>query len=139
MIAIDINYFAVLMAGIAYMLICAIWYSPMVFGNRWMKAMNYTKKDIEDEKKNGMGKTYGLMFMGAVVMSFILTTFVTYAGATTWLDGMLVGFLAWLGFVATTMLTGVLFEKRSLKVFYLSCGYHLVSLLIMGGIIALWA
>ena len=38
-----INYWAVLVAGVAYMVLGAIWYTPALFGNAWLKAIGKTK------------------------------------------------------------------------------------------------
>ena len=53
-------------------------------------------------------------------------------------EGLLVGFLAWLGFVATTKAVSSLYEGRSRNLYLIDVGYHLVELLVMGVILALW-
>lgn len=48
------------------------------------------------------------------------------------LVGLQVGFLVWLGFVGPTSLLNALYGKKSLKLYVLDNGYHLVSLMVMG-------
>ena len=39
-----INYWAVLVAAVAYMILGAIWYSPILFGSAWMRLIGKTKE-----------------------------------------------------------------------------------------------
>jgi uncharacterized protein DUF1761 len=63
---------------------------------------------------------------------------VHYAGAVGAGQGAAVGFFNWLGFVATGMLTVTLYEKRPAKLFWINSGFQMISLLIMGVIVAVW-
>lgn len=61
---------AVLVSVIVSMIVGSIWYGP-VFGKKWMKLVGVTKEDMEKGKKE-MQKTYGMMFAGSLVTSFVL-------------------------------------------------------------------
>ena len=54
------------------------------------------------------------------------------------LAGAQTGFWLWLGFVVTTNLETVLFENRPLGLYLISNGYHLVGMLGMGALLAVW-
>ncbi len=134
-----VNYWAVLVAAVVNMVVGFVWYSPVLFAKPWMKAMGWDAKSMEKMKKNtNMGKTYGLMFVGALVAAYVLSLVVDWAGATTWQQGAMVGFWVWLGFVATVGLGNVLFEGKNMTLFYISMGYQLVTLAIAGAILATW-
>lgn len=72
------------------------------------------------------------------VMAFVLVHAVHYAGAVNAGQGALVGFFNWLGFIATVMLMLTLYEKRPAKLLWINSGFQLISLLIMGAIVAVW-
>ena len=129
---IQVNYIAVLLAGISAMVVGSVWYGPL-FGKTWMKLVGINKEDV---KKSEMPKLYGIMFIGALVESYILSIFIHYAGATTLILGAKTGLWAGLGFVATTMLGNYMFAKRPMKLYYIDAGYALVNLVVMGAIIA---
>lgn len=134
----QVNLVAVLISGVAMMVLGFLWYGPL-FGKIWMKAMGYTEKDAEKMKKEGgMGKIYGVALISAFVMAYVLAVFIGLLGANTAAAGAQVGFWAWLGFIATKSLTDVLFEGKNWTAYYLSIGYQLVSLLVMGAILATW-
>jgi len=132
-----VNYWAVLVAAIAQMIIGALWYSPVLFGKQWMSMMNLTEESMKSKKKEAQ-RGYVLMFVLAVVMCYVLANVVVYAKATTMLDGMLTGFWLWLGFIATVTLGGFLWEGKPFKLYLLNVTYWLVTLVVTSAILAVW-
>ena len=135
---VDINYLAVLLSAVLSMIIGSLWYSPILFGNIWMKAGGLTLKDMEKAKKKGMGKLYFAAFIGALVIAFILAHFVQYVTANNFVEGMQTGFWLWLGFVAPVLLGSVLWENKPVKYYIINVAYWFVNLILMGGILAAW-
>jgi hypothetical protein len=131
---IPINFFAILSAAAAKVLIGALWYSPALFLRSWLQLSGVT----EDEMKAGMTKAVLIDVIGSFLMAFVLVHAVRYAGATTVPQGMAVGFFNWLGFVAVVTIGTVTYERRPFKLFLLNNGYLLISLLVMGAMLAVW-
>ena len=52
---------------------------------------------------------------------------------------MQTGFWLWLGFVATTQLSTVIFEERNFGLYLLNVGYQLVACLVCGAVLAVWS
>ena len=130
-----INYLAVLAATVLSNVLGMLWYGPL-FGKVWMKA---TGKSMADMKKGGSPMmSMSLNAVAILVLAYVLAHFIQYAGAKTPVDGMIAGFWVWLGFVATTSLATYLFEGRNIKLYYIYMGYQLVSLLLMGALLAAW-
>ncbi len=133
-----INYLAVLVSAIAAMVIGGLWYSPILFGKLWMKLSNITKKQIEEAKKKGMSKSYIVMFIATLVMSYILAHFVDYVEATTVIEAIQLAFWVWLGFIVTVLISSVLWEGKPTKLFLLNIFHYLVTLGVMSIILTLW-
>jgi hypothetical protein len=131
---VDVNLMAVLLCGVASMVIGFVWYSKVLFGATWMKLSGISEAQIKKANSN-MPMLYGTMFIASLVMAYVLAQFAKYAGALSLTDGVIAGFWAWLGFVATTMLTGVLYEGKPLKLYFITAGYQLVTLVVMGMIL----
>ncbi len=132
-----INYLAVLVAAVASMVIGYVWYHPAVFGKQWMKAMGKSEAQLKKEAQS-KPYMYPVMFLASLVMSYVLAHVVFYTESITFADGALAGFWSWLGFVVTTAITDVLFENKSRELYMLKMGYHLVTMVVMGGILAMW-
>ena len=133
-IYIPINIWALLAATAARMLVGSIWYSPVCFSNPWMRAVHCSP----EEMKARMPKALPADLLASFIMAFVLLHAVYYAGASTALQGALVGFLAWLGFVATIGVATTLYEKKTWLIFFITGGFQLISLLLMGALLAAW-
>ena len=132
---VNVNLWSVIVAAVVAFVLGGLWYSPLLFGKKWMKLSKMSEKDMK-------GTNAHLSYLGTLIISlvtaYILAVFVGYAGAMTFSSGMLAGFWVWLGFVATKSFGGVLWEKKPFALWVLNSGYDLLSLLLMAGIIAVW-
>lgn len=140
MVAVTINYLAVLAASIVHMILGFLWYGP-VFGKQWM-ALSGVNPNKEGISKGKMNQLYLMAFIGALIMNYVLahafvfaSNYMEVSGAAA---GLSVGFWNWLGFIAPVTLGSVLWEGKSWKLWGLNNSYQLLSLLIAGVIIALW-
>ena len=132
-----INFVAVVAAAVASIVLGFLWYGPL-FGKQWIALMNFDKKKMSEMKNKGMGKTYAIMIIGTLVTSYVLAHFVDYLDATTVAGALTAAFWIWLGFVATVILGGVLWEGKPWKLYFLNAAYYLVNLAVMAVILAVW-
>jgi hypothetical protein len=133
-----VNYLAVLVAGVVNMAVGAFWYSPVGFGKMWMRDMKYTAADIEKAKTKGMGKSYALAFLAALVMAYVLSVFLSFAGAEGVAGGMITAVWLWLGFTVPLVLGGTLWEQKSWTLFFIGAAYWLVVLLVNATLLTVW-
>ncbi len=133
-----VNYLAVIVAALVPMVVGFVWYSPMLFGNLWMKESGMTAADMSAAKKSGMQMTYLIALLGTLVMSYVLEHFVKYLAIDTLGLALSLAFWIWLGFVATTLLDNVLWNKKSWTYYAVGAGYKLVGLILMTIILAIW-
>jgi hypothetical protein len=131
----DVNWLAVLAAGVINMIIGSLWYSPLLFLKPWMATL--PKKEKENKNIN-MGKIYGIMFVGALIMAYVMAMFTKIANTTLLDTGAMLGFWIWLGFVTPVQLGGVLFEEKTWKWFIITAGYYLVVLVLIGALLSVW-
>ncbi len=130
---VDINYWAVLVAAVANMVIGSLWYAPFAFGNTWMRLLGLRKEEIK-----GAGKAMTVAAVAALVTAYVMAHMVDYTQANTWQEGAQAGFWLWLGFVATIGAVGTVFANRKWALYAIDMGNHLLTLLVMGVILALW-
>ncbi len=134
----EVNYLAVLVTGVASMTIGALWYSPLMFGNVWMKLNGFTMADMEKAKAKGMTGSYIIAFAGALLGAYVLAHFLQVFGANSISEGLQVAFWAWLGFIVTTQVSGSLWEGKPWKLFLLNTASSLVTLLVASAILVSW-
>ena len=125
---------AMLVAAIIRMAVGGIWFSPIAFAPAWQKIVGIT----QGQMKTGFPKAIAADAAGSLIMAWVLAHAVAYAGAATLGAGAAVGFFNWLGFVAVVLFTGVIYEQRPVKLFWLTGGFNLIALVLMGALLAVW-
>ena len=129
-----INWMAVVVAALVAMAIGAIWYSPPIFGKRWMGLLHKNQKSLS---KGGV-QAYVAVGIILLIESYVLAHIVSYSGAVSAFEGAQTGFWVWLGFAAAASLLTYVIERRSKKLWLLDATYQLIVLVVMGAIIAAW-
>lgn len=137
MITGDVSWIAVFVAAIVSTAIGALWYSKRVLGTTWANELGWTPDQAQRMQKPEL-KNIVIGFVATLVMAFVLANIVRLADAITITEGVLVGFWVWLGFVATLLLGSILWEGRSAKLYAITAGYQLISLIVMAGILTWW-
>ena len=128
----SINYLAVLVAALSAFIIGGLWYS-VLFAKPWMVENGF---DDEQLKKGNMGMIFGGSFILSFVISFVLVLFL--GPERDALFGAMAGFLAGLFWVATAMGITYLFERKSLKLYLINAGYHVITFTVIGFILGVW-
>ena len=133
----QINFLAVLVAGLSPFALGALWYSPVGFGKLWARSHGYDNEKMK-EMQASAGRAYGVSLLCYLFMALVLSILVALVGVATFIQGMWLGTLVWAGFALTIGLTGNMFSDKPLATFLIDAGYQLVYLNIMGGILAAW-
>lgn len=133
---ITLNWIAIALATVSAMVVGTIWYLPPVFGRRWQAL---TGKDPNNPSSKPLA--YGGSFVASAITSMVLAVAV---GASAHAFGggvgtaVLTGLVLWLGLTAARMLVHELFESRDLRIWAISAGYELVTVVAMTAIIGLF-
>lgn len=129
------GFIGVLVAAVVYFFLGGVWYSQKLFGPYHMK--HHHEGTDPAQMKCGTSSLIG-EFILDLIMAYVLAIFINFAGGKNWSDGLLVGLWVWIGFVATTQLSAVIWAKKSVMSFFVTAGFVLVGLLVMGSIIGLF-
>ena len=123
------DWLLVLIAAILNVVIHAFWYSKWLFGSTWRKITKFKEQKLSS-----------LTFFWSFIVSFIIAYFISFfeihLGITNVSDGMLLGFLIWVGFIGTTEFMQVIWGDKPLRFFLINSGCKILSFLVMSGIIA---
>ena len=132
----EINYLAVIVGIIISMAGGALWFSPILFAKAWMSENDFTEEQIK--QAGSAYKGYVASIVAAIVSVLALALFVQAANATQAAEGLAIGLLAGIGFVATTQASNYTFEGRSIKIYLINNGYPVVVFAIVGIVLAVW-
>lgn len=132
----EINWLATVLAIVAGMVVAGVWYGK-AFLAAWQKLTGIAP---EDSKKASRRNTVQLLVANSVT-AIGLAAGIGIASAafdddSVWL-ALLVGFVAWLAFSASTLLQHNAFELKPPKLTVLNSSYQLVLFLAMALVIGL--
>jgi hypothetical protein len=125
-----INYLAVLAAGVAHMAVGLVWFSSRLFGNAWVRL---TGGDLTPARA-----WLPVAAIGHLAIALVLAILFGLSGVTTILGGLVVAWLAWLGFVVTLEIGELVWEKIPFQLFLIRVGNHFVALSVAALILAAW-
>jgi hypothetical protein len=133
----SLNWIAVIVSAVVYFVLGALWYSPMLFANQFMKYRGLTKEQIQSE---GSGNPVEYLFVLVInlILALVVAIVVRLAGAATLVDGAAVGLMLALGIAAVSTLTYTIFSGPHRALWVIYTGYQALGLVIMGVILALW-
>lgn len=129
------NIWAVLVGFVSNMLIGALWYSPLLFGNIWLKLIGKRMDDISKENSN---KSMMLSVIPGVLLSVLMAVLLSFIDPRTVLDAIVIASLVSVGFIGFSALNLVIYEGRSFKLLLVNVGYSVVSLNVLAVILTLW-
>ena len=133
----SLNYLAIIVGIIINQALGAAWYSAL--GKPWMAGVGLTMEDFEAMKGTArQWYPYVVAAVSALVFTLGLALVIQGMGAEGVVDGLILGLLAAIGFIATSYATTYSFEGRSLKIFLINIGYPVISYAIIGVLLAVW-
>ena len=136
--AVEFNWLAVLAAVIVAVVSGALWYSPLLFLNRWMELRGVTQESMQASGAMSPALAVGGSVVLNVIAMVVLAMVVSWSGAATLVDGLAVGAIVGFGLVISMAARAILFEQQSLPLFALNNGYTLLVFLAGGAILGGW-
>ena len=131
----SVNWIAVVVAAVASMALGFVWY--MALGNQWMGALGKTREQIM--ASGNQAAPFIIAFLMQLIMAYSLALFTPkLMGSTTLVNGLIVGFHVWLGFVITSMIINHRYQGSKWSLTLIDGGYLLGVLLVQGLVIGLF-
>lgn len=126
------NVMAVLIAALAGFVVGGVWYGPL-FGSVWQRAASMTPEALAGRN---MARVFGLSFVLLLVAAAVLALFIGPDQPVSF--GLLAGLAAGAGWVAPAFGIVYLFERRPAGQWLVNAGYFVVTLGVMGAVLAAW-
>jgi hypothetical protein len=133
----EVNYLAIITSTIVFMVVGSIWYGPL-FGRQWMKLVKMTPEVMKSISRGSVARSMTGALIVAFVTSFVLAVLIKTLLITTLSAALMLGFLVWLGFIATVLSHRVLFERSSVALYLINALQSLVAILLGVLIITAW-
>lgn len=128
-----LNFLAILASALSSFLIGGLWYSGALFGKVWMRENGFTEESL---KQANMAKIFGVSFFLSLIIAINMAMFIGPEADLSF--GLFAGFMAGFGWVAMSFGIVYLFERKSLKLWLINAGYHVVTFTLIGAILGAW-
>jgi hypothetical protein len=129
-----VNYLAVIVAAIVALVFGFAYYAPKAMGDRWMSYLGTTRAQLGNPEPAGMGAGV----VASLVNAWVLAVLALNLGATGAGQGAVLGFLCWLGFMATITAAEVAFLKQPWGLWLVNNIHNVAVQIVMGVIVTAW-
>lgn len=134
----EINYWAVLIATMAAIVIGSIWYTPKVFGDRWKRWADVKDPQTTTEAWLPILVSIVLAFLLAWVLADSVAIAWHFYGGSYFSSAIVTGLTLWAGFTAGRLITHEVFMGRPSQLTILNVSYELVLVVVMSVVIGAW-
>ena len=128
----DLNWWAVIVATVAFFALGFIWYSNALFGRQYRAAIG------QDDDYAPSPTAIVVNVIGWFVAAVVLALIARGIGAETWVDGLVLGLVASIGFIGTNRVVANLYEGPNTALMRVNAPYNLIGYAVMGIILAVW-
>lgn len=134
----DLNWLAVIVAGIIYYALGALWYAPVVFGRIWQRSIGWDP----NQPAPGMTPTaIAIPLVGYLVAAAATGMLAAATGSVDVSGGIVLGIVIGVGYALTLMAVTAAFDPQKPQPwtwFAVAGGYHFVGLLITAVVVSAW-
>ena len=143
------NYLPIAVAALIPTIVGMIYYNPKVFGNAWMDSLGKTAEELQEGFNMALATIIGLVMSFLLAFAINIVTenvhkTVNEAGELvlnsthTFGHGAFHGVLFALLIVVPTFVTNGMYERKSWKNVFINCGYWIITMALMGGLMDAW-
>lgn len=132
----NINWVAVLVAGLAYFFLGALWYSKLLFAPKWIELL---KIDVHaPDAKKGVAPIMIGSLICMLLISAGLAILIDRMDLYGWQSGVKLGALTGLGFSSFAISINYLYERKPIGLFLINAGYATIGQIVACVILCSW-
>ena len=126
-----LNYWTVVVTGVAAFFLSIMWYSPLFFGKIWEQYRNIPNPNIPQW-------TMAFAPLRELIAAYVLATLIVRLDLKDWKITVQLMLLLWFAFHAVGMAGAVLWDNMQWQLGMVHAGDWLMKMLFMGGVLTLW-
>ncbi len=130
----DLNWVAVIVAGLAYFVLGAVWYTNALFGRQYRTALGVDPAVQAQPDPMLLVTNFVGWMVAAVAMGLIAVS----VGADSVLDGIVLGLVVSVGLILTQLVVNATYEGRGTAILKVNAPYMILGYVVMGAILAAW-
>lgn len=131
----EVNVWAVLLATLSTMVVGSVWYTPSVFGSRWMELARIDRNRVQESAVGAIVVTVLVSLVTAFVLAGAATIVHQVYEGSFLFNTLITGLALWAGFTAARFITHDAFERRPSALTTMNIAHELVTVMVMALII----
>lgn len=135
---VDINWLAVLLAGLAGAAVSYLWFSKFLFRDRWARLSGLTLDRIEKGTPVATVLTGIVSLLTAYVVAYVAGLIEGYSGEGDMASALGSAFWLWFGIAAASVIVHDAWDQRPLQKMVIAAGERFVAIMLMGVIVGLF-
>ncbi|MGH7157512.1 MAG: DUF1761 domain-containing protein [Candidatus Saccharimonadales bacterium] len=135
---IEVNWLAVIVAGLSSMVVGAVFYAKPVFGTLWIKLAKMDGKSTQQRASKAMVVALLMSLIMAFVIAHVTAISRSFYEVSALSAALTTAFWLWVGVSATTVVIHDMFEHRPGTLSFLTIAYQFFAMMTMGMIIGLF-
>jgi hypothetical protein len=131
-----LNWLHVVVAAIAFFVLGALWYSPVLFSKPWAKLVNLNMADPNARK--GMGAMMFGSFILMIICCIALAIVYNILRLDSALSAVKFGLFFGVGFALTAVSISFIYERKPLALYAIDIGYLIAGIVAASLVLVLW-
>jgi hypothetical protein len=134
----ELNWLAVILGALIYFALGALWYSPILFGRQWQRAIGWDPERTPPEMKMA---TYAVPLVAYLGMAVAVGLLAAATGTDTLAEGVVLGLVVAIGFSLMHTLVDAVFDPNRPEPwtwFAINGAYNAIGLFVVAVIIGAW-
>lgn len=123
----------IIIAIVINMMLGMYWYSPKLFGPLWARELGFQLNDMKPGPEQ-----YSAALIVNIMIVMALFVLVQFFNIQTIVSAVEIALISWLGLIASTHFSAVIWCKKPLKVYLIEIGYLFVVVFTNVLLLALW-
>jgi len=130
-----LNIWAVLVAWVISVALGSFWYSPAGFSKLWSRLSGV---DMMKTPKDESTRAIILVVASSLLQAFALAIVLNSLNITSVGQAVIAALILWFGFVALTTIGNTLYQRLSLKFWFLNASFFLIVMVVNSVILTVW-
>lgn len=126
---------AVLVSSLICFAIGALWFSPALFGNQWLRSLNISSREYSHYIN---GRNFLLLAVFVIAFNVGISIVINLLGYSNMREGVYAGIIMWGTFILPQFGIMLTFERRPFLLYAIYSGYFLVIFVISSALFSMW-
>jgi len=134
----QLNWLAVIVGAVIYFAIGAVWFTPMLFGRPWQRAIGWDESQRPPDMSPAIYAVPAAFYLVTAIATGMLAV---ATGSDSFVEGIVLGIVVGVGYALTVNASDAIFDPHKPQPavwFAITGAYHLLGIIIVAVLVSVW-